>query len=580
MTKFLCLLKRDFKVLSGILFPRKEAQASLDKLLLRSLPLLSAGLTLIFFIVTMVQAFLLPVAVGRILLFLGSFSCIYFFAVFILCERDLIPPKRIYGLALSMAFLVALNCLAQLSLTKNPNDIVDLIILILSLGFFILSTPRYFLSVAFLLGLLISLSLVDSFGIELSHYWMSIFFGTMFSVLLHVARKRNYLEMDRYTSALNFSQLRFKTFTDVAFEGILMYEDGRITDCNKNVTDYLEYSLEELRVLNLDDFVTPEYAELTKKYIESSSTAPFDSEVMAKDGRRVPIKMRKKFLEENGCRTTILSIRDVSDKQKAEQEWNSFLVEFQKNLLALEDKNKELEELSKELQESNANKDKFFAIIAHDLKSPFTALLGFSDFLAQDFDSLSRDEVRQFSASINKSAKSVFNLLENLLEWARMQTDGIKYEPELLKVKEVTEEMTDLFRMNAKKKNIFLEAKVSENLYCFADRNMTYAILRNIMSNALKFTPSGGRVLIEAHKADPGFVALSVQDTGRGISKETMSKLFKINEHVSSEGTEHEKGTGLGLILCKDFVEKNGGKISVTSSLSAGSVFSFTLPVQ
>ncbi|MBL1212576.1 MAG: hybrid sensor histidine kinase/response regulator [Ignavibacteriae bacterium] len=239
---------------------------------------------------------------------------------------------------------------------------------------------------------------------------------------------------------------------------------------------------------------------------------------------------------------------------------------------------KQLQKYTEELKELNASKDKFFSIIAHDLKSPFTALLGFADYLTSQLDELSKDEVRECSTNIYKSAQGVFNLLENLLHWSSMQTGRIEFAPMSFNLNKLIDETFILYQVNAFKKKITLVNEMNASVEVYADRKMVETILRNLISNAIKYTPAGGEVGISA-KPNEEKVEIAVSDTGVGISTEQMAALFKIDEDQNGIGPNKEMGTGIGLILCKEFVNKNNGKIWVESKMGEGSKFIFSLPV-
>lgn len=237
-----------------------------------------------------------------------------------------------------------------------------------------------------------------------------------------------------------------------------------------------------------------------------------------------------------------------------------------------------IKQQNKKLLELNATKDKFFSIVAHDLKNPFNALLGFSDILINDYDELSEDEKRDFISEMGKVSQFSYNLLENLLEWSRSQTGSLEFHPTQVDLFELVEEEKMLLGAGAKKKKITIVSEMSDGDYVFADRNMVKTILRNLISNAIKFTDKDGTIRV-FRESDNEHMTIGVQDTGVGMDEVTQNKIFKIGESHSTIGTQEERGTGLGLILCREFVEKHDGKIWVESELQKGSVFYFTLPV-
>jgi len=232
---------------------------------------------------------------------------------------------------------------------------------------------------------------------------------------------------------------------------------------------------------------------------------------------------------------------------------------------------------NEQLIELNANKDKFFSIIAHNLKNPFNGILGFSSFLAKEISSLEKDEVIEFAHNIHSGASKLLELLNNLLEWARIQINGIDFQPSILNFDEEIDNISKIFHPSLVNKKISLKLEIPDNIKLYADKNMFGSIVQNLMTNAIKFTHQGGEISISA-RPNGEFVYITVKDSGVGIPEEKLGKLFKINEKHNDIGTGGERGTGLGLILCKDMVEKNGGSITVESKKGEGSKFIFSLP--
>jgi signal transduction histidine kinase/ligand-binding sensor domain-containing protein len=230
-----------------------------------------------------------------------------------------------------------------------------------------------------------------------------------------------------------------------------------------------------------------------------------------------------------------------------------------------------------ELKELNASKDKFFSIIAHDLKNPFSTIMGFSKMLYEEINPENCQRNREIAGMINSSASQTFSLLENLLEWANSQRGNIPFNPRLIPVNDLIHEEFMTLHDMAIAKNIELKFFNSENLSVFADKNMIKTILRNLISNAIKFTRRNGEIEVKASKERNG-VKIAVADNGVGIPADTMEQLFKIDANITSRGTENEKGTGLGLFLCKEFVTKHGGKIWAESEPGKGSIFQFVIP--
>ena len=218
-----------------------------------------------------------------------------------------------------------------------------------------------------------------------------------------------------------------------------------------------------------------------------------------------------------------------------------------------------------------------FSIVAHDLRSPFVTLLGFSELLVQEIDDMEKGEVKKFSQNIHSSAKRVYHLLENLLQWSKIQTDRMQFNPEKLPLNKLVADIFILFDGNAIIKGVKLSSNIESDVFIFADRNMLETIIRNLISNAIKFTKSGGIVSVESKKIKD-FSEISVEDSGVGIPDENITRVFSIDNFVSTPDTENRKGSGLGLILAKEFVEKNGGKLFVESEVGKGTTIKFTLP--
>lgn len=236
----------------------------------------------------------------------------------------------------------------------------------------------------------------------------------------------------------------------------------------------------------------------------------------------------------------------------------------------------QLQKYSQELQELNATKDKFFSIIAHDLKSPFNSITGLSELIKNEAKFMDVETIEQFAGVIHSTSANTFKLLENLLEWASIQQSKIAFQPESLILRKIAGEVIDLSFEKASSKKIEVINDIPEGMIIIADKNMLKTVLRNLLSNALKFTPTNGQVRISAISEDKQ-IEIQVIDNGVGIKPEDLEKIFKIDSNYSQRGTENEKGTGIGLMLCKEFVEKHGGKIWVESEEGKGSTFAFTI---
>jgi PAS domain S-box-containing protein len=238
----------------------------------------------------------------------------------------------------------------------------------------------------------------------------------------------------------------------------------------------------------------------------------------------------------------------------------------------------EVKEVNFQLSESNKTKDKFFSIISHDLRGPLGGLMQLLELLSTEYNTLEEQEKFKLISDAADSAKSTYALVENLLDWSRVQSGKIEYEPERLNLSQLVNDTISLYNQNIKNKKINIEASIQNDVTVFADIKMSETVLRNLISNAIKFTFPGGKIHIFAEKKDDQ-VIVKVRDTGIGIKKENIAELFRLDISHSSKGTENEPGTGLGLILCKELVERQGGKIWVKSKIREGATFYFTIPL-
>ena len=285
--------------------------------------------------------------------------------------------------------------------------------------------------------------------------------------------------------------------------------------------------------------------------------------------------------------------KELKKQEKTNQEFIRKEIQLKKYLdelefnQASEDKSEEefsvvyakLKESERKLKDLNQNKDKFFSIIAHDLRSPFTALLGFSEYLARYSRDCTNEEIEDYSKQMHKSAKSLFTLLENLLQWSRLQSGQLEFETTTVHLEEISKRIFELFNDLARNKNIKIVNKIDNSLKINTDPNILETIFRNLISNSIKFTKPGGEIHLYS-TIYKNHIEFAVQDNGIGMHEEDVEKLFRIDVQYTTEGTNKEKGTGLGLVLCKEFIEKGGGTIKVTSKLGIGSEFRFTLPLR
>ncbi len=393
---------------------------------------------------------------------------------------------------------------------------------------------------------------VEIIGKIMKHKGKTVGVGTIRDI---TDRKKAEIEIRKLTLAVDQSSATI-VITDT---------DGKIEYANPFFTKITGYTLEQAkgvnpRILKSGHTTDEEYKELWDT-ITSGKTWQGEFLNIKKNKEKYWEKVIISPVKNNNDKIInyVAVKEDITEKKKAEQA---------------------LKESEAKLQESNKTKDKFFSIIAHDLKSPFNSLLGFSDLLLQNHKKYDEEKREYFIKSINNSSKNTYKLLENLLTWSHSQTGIIEFLPQEIKIKTVISEIVLLSQPIAKNKSIGLLDDTESNISVYADKNMINTVLRNLITNAIKFTKKNGTIIVsvnETKKQD--FIEISVTDTGVGIPKDKIDNLFRIDKNTSTPGTEKEIGTGLGLILCKEFVEKNSGEIWAESEVDKGSKFIFTLPV-
>lgn len=352
-----------------------------------------------------------------------------------------------------------------------------------------------------------------------------------------------------------------KVFLDGTNPTFIEDLNGNIREMNNEAVNVYGFSREELVdksiKLLVPDGNHEKMDELIKLCIDGKLVRDVEGLQRKKDGNEIPVLLTLSLLtDEENIPFGIASIAsDISEQKNIEKELT----------------------ISKAAAESaNATKDKFFTIISHDLKSPFNSILGFTNLLVEDYNDFDDTQKRKIISSISKSSKHAYELLKNLLTWARTQTGGIEINKELLNLKELVEASIAPYKYSASKKNIEIAINVPPDTNITIDRNTSMTIIGNLVNNAVKFTPEGGAITINHHE-NKDSIELHIIDTGVGMNSEVIGKLFRIDEDISTIGTNNEKGTGLGLILCKEFINKNGGDISVICEVGKGSEFIITL---
>jgi PAS domain S-box-containing protein len=364
-------------------------------------------------------------------------------------------------------------------------------------------------------------------------------------------------QLYQLTSELKQSEEKFRNFVENSHVGVFQTDiTGTIFYVNNAIVKMLGYSLSnEFLSAKAPLFYKDKAkrAEVVSELRTSGKVINKEIEFVTKNGDIVLMLLNAILVDDHIDGTAI----DITQRKIAEEE---------------------LEKKSIELQQTISEKDKFFSIISHDLKSPFQGFIGITQLMAENTKDFSISELSNFSSELNNRARNLFKLLQNLLEWARVQQGAISFEPEIISLKEIVEVNVETLKQFSENKSIAIVNETDATCKVFADKNMINSVCQNLLSNAIKFTKRSGKIFVTSKDTGNNFIEISVVDSGIGMSPEILSKLFKIEERVGEAGTEGEESTGLGLLLCKEFVEKNGGSIWVESVEGNGSKFSFTLP--
>jgi PAS domain S-box-containing protein len=389
--------------------------------------------------------------------------------------------------------------------------------------------------------------------------------------------------------AMRESEQKYRATVEQSAEGIYIMdiESRKIIESNLTLQNLLGYSSGELIGKPVYDIISHPKDDIDwhiDRVIENKQLKIDERKYRRKDGSTIDVEVSGSIITYSGKTALLVVSRDITERKIAEQELKKLVEDLrvsnetiEKNANELIALNEKLSESEEKLQDLNARKDKFFSIIAHDLKSPFQGFLLLSKGLSMQIDSMPREEINEVARDMYVSAKNLFKLLENLLLWSRLQRRTIETEPDYFQLNEIVVDNIELFSQQAQNKSINLENRVDNEAFVYADMKMIDTIIRNLISNAIKFTPEGGTLEISAKNMGTK-TEISVSDSGVGIEPERITNLFRIGENTSTFGTGNEKGTGIGLALCKELVEKNGGEIYVESTVGKGTSFRFTLP--
>ena len=366
--------------------------------------------------------------------------------------------------------------------------------------------------------------------------------------------------------ALKSSETHLRTLVQTIPDLIWLKDsNGVYITCNKQFEKFFGAKEAEIIGKTDYDFVDKELADSfrinDKKVMEAFGPSVNEEWITFADGGdRVLLETVKvPMTDDEGNLIGVLGIsRDITQRKLADDE-----IKLKNEQLLL----------------SQEDREKMFSIIVHDLKTPFNSFLGMTQLLSEEMHSFTHDEIQEMAASMKTSAENHYALLENLLLWARSKRGMIPFNPALIALLPVVREGAGMMEEPAKNKNIAIEININEDIFVLADNNILQTVIRNLVSNAVKFTLPGGRVIVKAKIKDDSSVEVSVGDTGIGMSREILDNLFKPGSSTGRKGTEGESSSGLGLIVCNDFVQMLGGKLEIESEQGRGSRFFFSLPV-
>jgi len=373
-------------------------------------------------------------------------------------------------------------------------------------------------------------------------------------------------EMKLTQQALKSSKKKFQSlfYENTSIMIVVDPQNGNIVDANEAACKFYSYPKSKIITLNLKDI-----SQNTKEEIEAEINAAMHEK---------KYHFFFKHILSNG------EIRDVElYSGKVEIKKSVFLYSIVHDITARKEAEEALKKSEQELKHLNAQKDRFFSIIAHDLRGPLGTFMQLTEFMKENYTTLDDADFENYFKHLYTSAASTFKLLENLLEWARSQLEAIVLKPEIINLKQFSNETISILTSSAQAKKIDIFNQIPPNIEVFADRNTIATVFRNLLNNAIKFTKSEGKINLMAKKCKKekknghSFIEIIIKDSGIGIEKENMSKLFQIEESYTTNGTNNEKGTGLGLILCKELVNKNGGNIWANSTPNVGSTFYLSL---
>ncbi len=501
----------------------------------------------IFIYIGILRFFDKPVNKRFIFLLFASYYLIHIFYLFVI--DNITARTLIFDIYISfMGFYTGAAILKYKTPAINSTSIFNAVLLLIHGSLFA------YRSVMILLGTPIH-NVFDQNFFNFSQYFDALFIALMwtFGFIMLLNQKLH----SEISETKNHFQQIFHLSPDAVL--ITRLEDEIVVDCNESFSIISGYSKEEAigkSTAELNLWSIPEHRDkLFTSIREKGFSGNFETSFYSKDKQVLFGSVNARLITLNGMPHLISVIHNITERKKTEEEITS--------------KNNELIRL-------NHEKEKFFSIIAHDLKSPFQGLIGYSEILSKEYNSLSEDEKIAFINSIEELSHSSYKLLENLLQWTRLQTGQMHFNPEYFNLNSEIHSTISLLKQTALNKNIDLIYKIDSMLFVTADKNMLSTIIRNIVSNSIKFTEKKGNIEFTA-EAKGDKAVFRIKDSGIGMDEPTVAKLFSIDKSTSRKGTANEEGTGLGLLLCKEMIEKHGGSIIVESEVGKGTAFTFTL---
>ena len=394
----------------------------------------------------------------------------------------------------------------------------------------------------------------------------NVFYDELGQIAGMVGTFNDITERKQAEEELKNSELKFRQFFEANTDGILVFNvslegpPSNIIDLNENAAKMVGFTKEEMLLLSPDKFeqnIPFEEIAKRKNDLLTKGFSTFETNIKHKDGHEIEVEIKVMLINYNNQTALMNIVRDITDRKNSEIQLQKYAIELSKQI---------------------AEKDKFFSIIAHDLRGPFNGFLELTEMMASGSSGLLMEDIQKIAGVMKKSATNLFRLLGNLLEWSRMQRGITTYDPRPVILKSKIHEINSFAEEAAVKKGIAVNYSIPADLVVFADENMLEGILRNLVTNAVKYSNTGGNITVSANYVPGDTVEFSIKDNGIGMSKTIVDNLFNLNVNTSRKGTAGELSTGLGLMICKDFIEKHHGVLRIESEPGKGSTFFFTLP--